>query len=90
MDELKVNPHVVLQSMGEGSLLMNTESADCFELNRVGRDVWIELELGKTIPEIADVIVNRYAVDHVTAVADVTLLIAALTGHGILVRKSAT
>ena len=87
MEHPRVNPHVVLQSMGETALLMNTETGDCFELNRVGSDVWLELSRGKSIPEIVDTIAGRYAADRTAVMTDVTALMAALSRHGILTSR---
>jgi hypothetical protein len=87
MEQPRINPHVILQAMGETALLMNAETGDCFELNRVGNDVWVELLKGKSIPEIVDAIADRYATDRAAVITDVTALMAALSRHGILTSR---
>jgi hypothetical protein len=87
MEQPRINPHVVLQSMGDKALLMNTETGDCFELNRVGTDVWSNLLQGKPVPDIVDAIAHRYGAERSNVLTDVTALITDLSHHGILLRR---
>ncbi len=70
--------------MGEGAILMNTETGDCFELNRVGAQIWKELEEGRSIDDIAAIVAERHAVDQSVVFGDVAKLIDRLLQHGIL------
>ena len=87
MANRSVNPHVVVQVMGAGAILMNTENGDCFELNRVGSEIWSELQSGRSVAEISETIARRYSIEMAKALTDVTSLIDALTRHGILIPK---
>jgi hypothetical protein len=71
--------------MAGGAVLMDTASGDCFELNRMGLEIWTALCDGRSAAEITDALVRRYAADQTTVASDVAALIEDLARSGILI-----
>jgi hypothetical protein len=83
--KLIVNPMVMTQRMPGGAVLMNTETGDCFELNRVGADIWERVSRGDLVDTIVDSLAREYSIGRSVLSADVSTLIDDLARRGILV-----
>lgn len=81
---LAVTPTVVSKRMAQGAVLVDSETGACFELNRIGADIWSELERGSSAAHIADGLAARHHLVLETAVKDVRNLVDDLVRHGLL------
>ena len=82
---LVANPSIVMQLLPEGAVLMDSASGNCFELNRIGVEIWKALRLGRSSTEIEDELIGRYSVDRATVSSDIEALIEDLARQGVLV-----
>jgi len=73
MAELRVTPtrEVAVRALGDGAVLVNLTTGACFELNRVGFEIWELLASGAKEESICETLAQRYAVDREVLVADV-------------------
>ena len=78
------NPLVVAQTTESGAILLHMSTGDCFELNRVGVEVWRLLSEKVTVRKIVATISSRFAVPEATVEADVRSLLGELTRHGLV------
>jgi hypothetical protein len=78
------SPTVVRQATETGAVLMDANTGDCFELNRIGADVWDGLARGDALADVIASMETRYAVARETLEADVRALLADLLRHGLL------
>jgi hypothetical protein len=83
-DKLAVNPLVVAQTMQDGAVLVEMATGDCFELNRVGAEMWSRLAGGASVGEIVTAIAERYDVAASKVDADFRVLVAELTRRGLV------
>ncbi len=77
-------PAVVMQPTESGAVLMDPVTGDCFELNRLGAEIWSLLAAGDSSSQIATKLALRYEVPEMTVAADVQTLVADLARHGLL------
>jgi hypothetical protein len=68
----------MVQSMGDGAVLVDMRSGACFELNRTGAEVWELLANGATGRSICATLATRYHVPDETIASDVRGIIDAL------------
>ena len=71
--------------MADGSVLIDRDSGNCFELNRIGETVWMRLAAGEPINAIISALSTEYGVPAGTVEADVGRLVQDLMAHGLLV-----
>jgi len=83
-EELVGNPLVVAQTTDSGAILLHMSTGDCFELNRVGVEVWRLLGEKVTVRKIVETIAGRFAVPEATVEADVRALLGDLARHGLV------
>ena len=83
-DAFRINPSVVLQPMEGNAILMNKATGDCFELNRVGVEVWRRLGKGDLPEGIVSALANLYGIPVETVSSDIRDLLAQLSRHGLL------
>jgi hypothetical protein len=69
---------VSVQSVENGAVLVNMGTGRCFELNRVGFEIWALLCEGASAASIGEVLSQRYAVVLSVLTADVLALLHAL------------
>jgi len=86
-DALGINPSVILQPMEAGAILMNKATGDCFELNRVGVEVWRRLGEGELPEVIVSELAILYGAPVATVSSDVSELLTQLSRHGLLESK---
>lgn len=78
------NPLAVLQATESGAVLMDVASGDCFELNRVGAEIWNRLVKGESRETIVAALAAQYDIPGPTLESDVSTLLADLSNHGLL------
>jgi hypothetical protein len=78
------NPLISAQRMETGAVLMDAASGDCFELNRIGAEVWEQIASGGEVAAMVTGLASRYgvAVDRVSE--DVGTLIDQLLARGLV------
>jgi hypothetical protein len=75
---------VVTQKLDSGTVLVNTESGDCFELNQIGHEIWESIRRGLSPTEITRKLIERYPDDGTHIASDVESLIDDLVRQRIL------
>jgi hypothetical protein len=75
---------VAAREINDGAVLVNMGSGACFELNRVGFEIWKALGPGATVGAICEALGGRYPIDREVLVADVRSLAEALAGAGLV------
>ena len=75
---------IVTQPSESGAVLMNAESGDCFELNRVGSEIWNLICRGLSPTDIANKLIGRYPDSGTLVTSDVNTLVDDLLRYGIL------
>lgn len=83
------NSAVVSRKIAEETLIVPIRGGvgdldSIFSLNPLGSDLWILLESGTTLANMADWVVERYEVAREQAVADVTSFISDLESAGLV------
>lgn len=81
---LTLNPLVVMQTAEAGAILMHMSTGDCFELNRIGAEVWRMLQETIPVGQIISTIANKHEVPEATVESDVRALLDDLGRHGLL------
>jgi predicted Rdx family selenoprotein len=78
------NPLISAQRMETGAVLMDAATGDCFELNRIGAEVWEQIASGGDVAAMVAGLASRYgvAVDRVSE--DVRKLIDQLLARGLV------
>jgi Coenzyme PQQ synthesis protein D (PqqD) len=75
---------VAAREINDGAVLVNMGSGACFELNRVGFEIWKALGPGATVGAICQSLGGRYAIAPEVLAADVRSLAEALAGAGLV------
>jgi coenzyme PQQ synthesis protein D (PqqD) len=75
---------VAAREINDGAVLVNMGSGACFELNRVGFEIWKLLSPGTTVAGICAALDGRYAIDRALLASDVRSLVDALVGAGLV------
>ena len=83
-DALTTNPTVVSQPTKEGAVLLEMTTGECFELNRVGAEIWAGLAKGEPLADIVAALARRYDVPPSTIETDARTLIDELEARGLL------
>jgi hypothetical protein len=83
--KLEPNPLVVVQTTADGAVLLEMTSGDCFELNRVGTEIWTRLTKGESLASVVVAIATRYGVPAATVELDAHALVGELIRRGLAV-----
>jgi hypothetical protein len=75
---------VAAREIEDGAVLVNMGSGACFELNRIGFEIWKLLAPGATVAGICEALGGRYPVGREVLAADVRGLVEALVGAGLV------
>ena len=81
---LQPNPLISAQRMETGAVLMDAASGECFELNRVGAEVWEEIASSGDVTKVVSVLASRHGVAEDRVAADVGKLIDQMLARGIV------
>lgn len=76
--------HVTCRSTTSGAILVDIRSGECYELNKVGAELWSSLADGRSIGEAMEQIQSRYDVTAETVEADVTRICHHLLEAGLV------
>ena len=71
-------------ALEDGAVLVNMNSGACFELNRIGAEVWSLLASGTTEAAICATLAGRYEVERVVLEGDIRRLLEALVAAGLV------
>jgi len=85
---LVANPNVVAQETDDGAILMDMASGDCFELNRIGAEIWSRLGKGESPSQLVANVAASYGLPAATVESDVRTLLEELTRSGLLTSSS--
>ena len=84
LETLAVNPLVVTQATEAGAVLMDVATGDCFELNRIGAEVWRRLGTGQSPSGIVAALAASHDLATSVVEPDVRQLVADLLRHGLV------
>ncbi|MEA2696692.1 MAG: hypothetical protein QOI66_963 [Myxococcales bacterium] len=82
--QLLANPLITAQRMEAGAVLMDAATGECFELNRVGAEVWEQIASGGDMTKVVTVLANRYGVAEARISADIAKLIDEMLARGLV------
>lgn len=82
---IKDSDRVIDRVVDGGTLLIHLPSGEYFSLDRVGTDVWRNIDGSKTVGDLAQLVFDEYDVEQDQAVADVLRLVEQLASEGLLV-----
>jgi hypothetical protein len=77
-------PEVAAREIDDGAVLVNMNSGGCFELNRIGFEIWKLLQQKTTIAGVCEALADRYPVAREVLIADAKDLIDALLRSGLV------
>ena len=77
-------PEVAAREVGDGAVLVNMSSGGCFELNRIGFEIWMVLQQKTTISDICEALAGRYPVPGEVLRSDVQDLLDSLVRAGLV------
>jgi Coenzyme PQQ synthesis protein D (PqqD) len=78
-------PGVESRAFDDGAVLVDITTGACFELNRIGFEVWQALGQGTSISGICETLHDRYGVEPGTLATDIDNLVASLIEARLLV-----
>jgi hypothetical protein len=81
---LVAGAHVVSQPTEQGAVLLEMTSGECFELNRVGAEIWGGITKGVALSQVVQDVASRYRVSASTVESDARALVAELKRRGLL------
>jgi len=81
---LVANPNIVTQGTDDGAILMDMATGDCFELNRIGAEIWSRLGRGESPSQLVANVAASYGLPAATVESDVRTLLEELTRSGLL------
>jgi hypothetical protein len=76
---------VVFQDLGDETVLLDLANGEYFAVDGTGKRIWESLAAGQTLRQIADLLVEEYAVDPGVALADLQKFVAELTSRRLIV-----
>jgi len=72
------------RSLGDGAVLVDMRTGNCFELNGIGAEIWQLLAPGTTEATICAEMAQRYPVERAVLARDVRTLLQELARHGLV------
>ena len=84
-DRFLAKPGIIETNLDSELILLDPETQQMFSLNPVGRMIWQEIA-ARDVDGVADTIVDHFAVEKATALADVRELLTELFGAGLVTR----
>ena len=79
-----MNPLVQARDLAGGAVLLDTMTGECFELNRVGAEVWRGIAVGQALPQVVDAVCLAYGVARDRIEADVLSVLEDLARRGLV------
>ena len=68
-------------------VVLNLQSGEYFTFNEVGRLIWLSLNDGKTVEDIAKAVVEQYTASEEKAMEDVKAFISNMLSEGLLIPR---
>jgi hypothetical protein len=87
-DQFAIHPSVIARELSGETVLLNLESGVYYGLDAVGTRVWQLLQLGKTIDDVCEVMLEEYDVSHQVLRDDVSRLVGELHERGIVTTRN--
>jgi hypothetical protein len=81
----RISKTVSTAAMGDGSVLIDRTTGECFELNRTGARIWECLARGEELEGVIDAIASESSIARSVVAADTARLMNALARRGIIV-----
>jgi Coenzyme PQQ synthesis protein D (PqqD) len=89
-DRPRRRPDIAAQPLDSGAVLVDLTGGRCFELNRVGSEIWTRLDGTATLAEIREELRARYAIDVDVLDRDLLELGASLLASNLIVLEPST
>lgn len=77
-------PGVHVRIVDDGAVILDARSGACFELNRIGAQIWSALAESKSLREISQDLGRRYPIDQDTLATDVDRLVGQFVRAGLV------
>jgi hypothetical protein len=77
-------PEIAAREINDGAVLVDMKSGGCFELNRIGFEIWQLLQQKRSFATICDSLCARYPVQREVLASDVESLIESLVRAGLV------
>jgi hypothetical protein len=81
-------PEVAAREIDDGAVLVDMKSGGCFELNRIGFEIWKLLAEKRSLATICDSLSARYPVEREVLASDVESLIESLVRAGLVAKDA--
>jgi hypothetical protein len=75
---------VAVRALDQGAVLVDMRSGSCFELNRVGYEVWLLIQDGKSEAAICEALAQQYATPLERVAVDVRHLLRTLAEQNLI------
>jgi hypothetical protein len=72
---------IQVRALEQGAVLVDMRSGLCFELNRVGYEIWLLIQDGRSEASICEALAQSYQKTPESVAADVRRLVRELTQH---------
>jgi hypothetical protein len=84
-DDARVKPvaGVSVRPLDERAVLVNLTTGRCFELNRIGAEIWEMLAGGRSVGGVCDELAERYPAERAILRDDVLGLVRSLVREGL-------
>ncbi len=82
--QMTPNPLVAAQPIEGGAILIDSATGECFELNRVGAEIWAMLAAGDPTEQVVAALADRYHLTVELMRSDVRRLLEDLAEQGLL------
>lgn len=76
------------RALSDGAVLVDMTTGNCFELNRIGAEIWELLAPGASEETICAALAERYPVERAVLVEDLRRLLEELQRHGLVVARA--
>jgi len=83
-DTPTIGADVVFRELEGEIVILNLEKGEYFGVDDVGTRVWTLLAEGRSLREVADIMVSEYDVPRETVAADLLRLAGELISHGLI------
>jgi hypothetical protein len=86
-DRLRRRPEIAAREVAGGAVLVDMAGGRCWELNRVGAEIWARLDGSATLEQVLAELRARYGIPDEVLARDLLELGDALLANGLLQRQ---
>jgi hypothetical protein len=79
---------VAVRSTPSGAIIVNLATGQCWQLNRIGADLFEQIKTERTIGDVCDALKNRYAISRDVLERDICRLTEELLEAGLIDRNT--